>query len=158
MRAMRFECDTITHERNLMFGRRSLLIQINAALFSYVSYSKYMSWISLRGAMAGVLLVLLAIGAHAQSLHEAHERANVPCASCHMPELSDIAPQEKSCVACHGTMLEPREGKQQISPDPHRSPHLGEGEVPVCSECHKIHGKSEVTCVMCHRSFHFEAK
>jgi hypothetical protein len=106
----------------------------------------------------GCFLLVVGAGAHAQSLHDAHERANVPCAACHMPEPSDIAPQEKSCVACHGTMLEPREGKQEIWPDPHRSPHLGAGEVPVCSECHKIHTKSEVTCVMCHRNFKFEPK
>jgi hypothetical protein len=134
------------------------LIEINARSSGYVNYYQHVIWMPLRAALTGVLLLVFGIGAHAQSLHEAHERANVPCAACHMPELSDIAPQEKSCVACHGTMLEPREGKQQIWPDPHRSPHLGEGEVPVCSECHKIHGKSEVTCVMCHRSFHFEAK
>jgi hypothetical protein len=114
--------------------------------------------VSLRAACAGALLLIAGAGAGAQSLHEAHERARVPCSACHMPELSEIAPQEKSCVACHGTMLEPREGKRDTGPDPHRSPHLGEGEVPVCSDCHKVHGKSEVTCVMCHRGFRFDVK
>jgi len=112
----------------------------------------------LHGAAVVSFVLVVSAGALGQSLHDAHEKANVPCAACHMPKPTDIAPQEQSCVACHGTMLEPREGKEQIWPDPHRSPHLGAGEVPICSECHKVHSESEVTCVMCHRSFEFKAK
>ena len=142
-------------------ARDAQLTQVNAEssfLIEIISMAKSL----LRRAVYGAILLLTMSvtegGVEAQSLHEAHERANVPCAACHMPEPSDIAPQEKSCVVCHGTMLEPREGEQQVWPDPHRSPHLGEGEVSTCRDCHKIHGKSEVTCVMCHRSFQFEVK
>jgi hypothetical protein len=53
-------------------------------------------------------------------------------------------------------MISPLAAEETASgPNPHRSPHLGPGEVPVCSECHSVHGKSEDTCSMCHRGFGF---
>lgn len=96
--------------------------------------------------------------ASAQALHDVHENAGVPCAACHQETPPAAAPPNATCVGCHGTMLETREGADALAPDPHRSPHLGAGEVPVCAECHSIHGQSEVTCVMCHRGFQFDVK
>lgn len=101
--------------------------------------------------------VLLGSHAQGQALHDVHGNAGVSCAACHREEPATVAPPDAICVACHGTMIED-DGQETRFPDPHRSPHLGPGEVPVCSECHSIHGQSEVTCVMCHRGFQFDIK
>lgn len=102
-------------------------------------------------------ILFLNVPAGAQALHGLHEGANVPCAACHREDPPAPVANE-TCVACHGTMIEPREDDAAAMPDPHRSPHLGADEVPVCTECHSIHGQSEVTCVMCHRGFEFDIK
>lgn len=91
-----------------------------------------------------------------QALHDVHRNAGVACEACHQETPPALTPPDTACVACHGTMLDGRQGA--ISPDPHRSPHLGTGEVPACSDCHHIHRPSEVTCVMCHRGFQFNIK
>jgi hypothetical protein len=154
-------CGRVPNITKMLESLGAQLTQVNAESSVFIKIISMDKSLLLRAVYGVILLFSVSMiegRVAAQSLHEAHERANVPCAACHMPEPSDIAPQEKSCVVCHGTMLEPREGEQQVWPDPHRSPHLGEGEVPTCRDCHKIHGKSEVTCVMCHRSFQFEVK
>ena len=94
-------------------------------------------------------------GADAQGLHDIHADVGVPCVACHIGEdVPADTPPNSTCVACHGTMIEPlADGEEVRLPDPHRSPHLGPGEVPDCASCHSIHGQSEFTCVMCHRSF-----
>ncbi|QDZ01552.1 cytochrome c3 family protein [Nitratireductor mangrovi] len=94
--------------------------------------------------------------ANGQALHDIHEGVGVPCAACHQGQQEMTAPPDAICVACHGTMI--GEEHPVMSPDPHRSPHLGPDEIPACNDCHKIHGESEVTCVMCHRSFEFKIK
>jgi len=94
----------------------------------------------------------------AQSLHDVHQGAGVPCAACHQEAPPAVAPPNGTCIACHGTMLEDIEGRAPSSPDPHRSPHLGPGEIPACTECHKVHSPSEVTCVQCHRGFEFNIR
>ena len=96
-------------------------------------------------------------GANPQALHDIHKGAGVECAACHQTPPPAVVPNA-ACVACHGTMLGPREGAIPLFPDPHNSPHLGAGEVPVCSDCHKIHGVAEVTCSVCHRGFQFNLK
>ncbi|MDP1667847.1 cytochrome c3 family protein [Phaeovulum sp.] len=103
-----------------------------------------------------ILVVVLGAafpGMSAQA-QDPHTNAGVPLVACHEFDPSAPVPNA-TCVACHGTMLEPIEGASAPLPDPHRSPHLGPGEVPVCAECHSIHGKSEVTCVICHQGFKF---
>jgi len=94
-----------------------------------------------------------------QALHDVHVNAGLTCNACHT-QLDPISPvPDATCVACHGTMIgEPREGGNISFPDPHRSPHLAPGEVPACTECHRIHQPSEVTCTVCHRAFEFEIK
>lgn len=106
-----------------------------------------------------LLAVLLGLfsSAGAQALHDVHKGAGIECAACHQAPPPAPVPNE-TCVACHGTMLVPRSGSAPISPNPHNNPHLGTGQVPVCSECHKIHGVSEVTCSVCHRGFQFDIK
>lgn len=107
-----------------------------------------------------ILAVLLgtATMASGQALHDAHSNAGVPCTACHqeMPPTESVP--STTCVGCHGTMIEPLQGTPPTAFDPHRSPHLGPGEVPVCTECHKVHRPSEVTCAMCHRGIGFEIK
>lgn len=102
-----------------------------------------------------MLLVSSSFSAASQALHDVHENAKVPCAACHQEVPPAVAPPDTTCVACHGTMLD---GPGTQSPDPHRSPHLGAGEIPACSDCHHIHRPSEVTCVMCHRGFQLNFK
>lgn len=109
-------------------------------------------------ALTFLALSSAALFAQVPSLHDVHKNAGVACATCHQETPAAVAPPDATCVACHGTMIEPGDAANAPSPDPHRSPHLGPGEVPVCSECHKIHGKSEVTCIACHRGFQFDIK
>jgi hypothetical protein len=94
--------------------------------------------------------------AFAQMLHEVHEGAGIPCAACHTEDPPSDPTPTATCVACHGTMIGPPGEDDVRRPDPHRSPHLGPDEVPVCSECHSVHGKSEDSCSVCHRGFGFE--
>ncbi len=98
-----------------------------------------------------------ASASYGQALHDAHSKALVPCAACHKQTPPEPKPPDSVCVTCHGTML-PSAGRIAKSPDPHASPHLGPGEVPVCGDCHRVHKPSEVTCVMCHRGFQFKIK
>lgn len=102
-----------------------------------------------------MLLVSSVSNATSQALHDVHRNAGVPCTACHQEVPPALAPPDTTCVACHGTMLD---GLGTLFPDPHRSPHLGPGEIPTCSDCHRIHRPSEVTCVMCHRGFQFNVK
>ena len=104
-----------------------------------------------------LLVAALFLGSHAQAqtLLDVHGKAGVACAACHRDQSPPAAISDSVCIACHGTMI--GDGAEPApSPDPHRSPHLGPGEVPACNECHSIHGQSEVTCVTCHRGFRFE--
>jgi len=96
--------------------------------------------------------------AAAQGLHDVHYGQGVPCAACHVGEdVPAKTPANDACVTCHGTMIEPLEAGEEVNqPDPHRSPHLGPGEVPDCTSCHSVHGQSASACVMCHRSFEFD--
>lgn len=104
-----------------------------------------------------LLMLLVSSGSNAtsQALHDVHGNAGIPCTACHQEAPPALATPDTTCVACHGTMLD---GPSALSPDPHRSPHLGPGEIPACTECHHIHRPSEVTCVMCHRGFQFNVK
>lgn len=97
-------------------------------------------------------------------LIDRHTAAGVPCESCHTASESSPGEQhppvsipsfDATCVACHGTMLEAPEGKEMSFPNPHVSPHLAPGEVPLCTECHRVHQPGEVTCNLCHRGFNF---
>jgi fumarate reductase flavoprotein subunit len=100
-----------------------------------------------------MLFGLIGTAASAQTLLDIHGKAGVPCAACHQETPAAAAPPDATCVACHGTMVE---GPVPLTPDPHHSPHLGVGETPVCSDCHKVHRPSEVTCNLCHKGFNFE--
>lgn len=106
--------------------------------------------------LVSMFWAVTATAAGGQTLHDTHEGAGVSCAICHQETPPAVAPPDALCVACHGTMLD--SGPSILTPDPHHSPHLGAGEVPVCSDCHHIHRPSEVTCVMCHRGFQFDIK
>lgn len=94
-------------------------------------------------------------------LVDKHIAAGVACESCHATgevggnEGQPAGPTsfDTLCVACHGTMLEVPEGEEMSFPNPHISPHLAPDEVPVCTECHRVHEPGEVTCNLCHRSF-----
>jgi hypothetical protein len=97
-------------------------------------------------------------------LIDKHTAAGVLCESCHAK--GEAEPREQhppvpipsfdaTCVACHGTMLDDSEGKEMSFPNPHMSPHLAPGEVPQCTECHRVHAPGEVTCNLCHRGFNF---
>lgn len=97
-------------------------------------------------------------------LIDKHTAAGVPCESCHAKVEAEPGEQhppvpipsfDATCVACHGTMLEAPEGKEMSFPNPHVSPHLAPGEVPQCTECHRVHAPGEVTCNLCHRGFNF---
>lgn len=100
-------------------------------------------------------LLATAAPAFAQMLHDVHAGAGIPCSACHTETPPSDPTPTATCVACHGTMIGPLDAEDVRWPDPHRSPHLGPGEVPVCSECHSVHGKSEDTCSLCHRGFGF---
>lgn len=101
-------------------------------------------------------LLATAAPAFAQMLHDVHAGAGIPCSACHTETPPSDPTPTATCVACHGTMIGPLDAEDVRWPDPHRSPHLGPGEVPVCSECHSVHGQSEDTCSLCHRGFSFE--
>jgi hypothetical protein len=95
-------------------------------------------------------------------LIDRHTAAGVPCQACHTPGEAEPADRplplssfDTTCVACHGTMLEPAEGKEMSFPNPHVSPHLSPNEAPPCTECHRVHEPGEVTCNLCHRGFNF---
>lgn len=106
-----------------------------------------------------VLAVFLATAfqVSAQALHDLHQGAGVPCTACHVENPPAARTPIETCVACHGTMVGPIEVEPAVpGPDPHRSPHLGPDEVPVCTECHRVHRPSEDTCSVCHRGFLFE--
>ena len=104
-----------------------------------------------------VILCLSSATLAAQALHDVHAGAGVQCTACHeqFPPLPGATTPDSTCIACHGTMLDTASASL---PNPHASPHLGPGEVPACTECHKVHEPSEVTCVMCHRGFQFDIK
>ena len=91
-------------------------------------------------------------------LIDKHTAAGVSCESCHVGGLTAAPPTSASlnatCVACHGTMID-LPAADLSSPNPHLSPHLAPGEVPQCTECHRVHEPGEVTCTMCHRGFRF---
>lgn len=105
-------------------------------------------------ALVSIIPVGFGSFAGAQTLHDMHQQAGIACTACHQETPAAAAPPDATCVACHGTMLD----GAQLAPDPHRSPHLSAGEVPVCSDCHHIHRPSEVSCVTCHRGFQFDVK
>lgn len=109
------------------------------------------------GYAAALAALLLAVPlAHGQALHDRHAGVGVPCAACHQETPASAAPPDAVCVACHGGMI--GQDAPLMSPDPHRSPHLGPDELPACTECHGIHREAEVTCVMCHRGFQFDRR
>lgn len=105
-----------------------------------------------------LLATVPATAVMAQQLHEAHVDAGVECSACHAERPASLAPPQTTCIACHGTMLDSPRPVRPLSPDPHADPHLAPGEVPVCSDCHKVHDASEVTCLICHRRFRYELK
>lgn len=112
-------------------------------------------WIRAAWLVAGTFGALItAATAQGQALHDIHENAGIPCTACHQDQQEMTAPPNELCVACHGTMI--GDDRPVMAPDPHRSPHLGPDEVPVCAECHRVHGKSEDSCSVCHRGFGFE--
>lgn len=109
---------------------------------------------------SGILMAVVMYAtssAYGQALHDVHNRAGVQCAACHQQNPPEPNPPNSTCIGCHGTML-PSSGRAAKSPDPHASPHLGPGEIPVCSDCHRVHKASEVTCIACHRGFQFKIK
>lgn len=106
--------------------------------------------------LVSMFWAVMGSNAFGQALHDVHRNAGVGCVACHQETPPALAPPDATCVACHGTMLDT--GPHALSPDPHRSPHLGPGETPACSDCHHIHRPSEVTCVTCHRGFQFNVK
>jgi hypothetical protein len=104
------------------------------------------------------LLALSGFGLRAQALLEVHEDNFLDCIDCHAEDPAAIAPPDSVCIACHTTMIEPLGAMEVVQPDPHRSPHLFDDEVPVCSDCHKVHEPSVVFCTVCHGAFEFQIK
>lgn len=108
---------------------------------------------------AACAIAATAASASDEGLHGVHAAAGLECAACHTDEgPPEAAPDHEVCVACHGTMLPAADAPAPDGPDPHASPHLMAGETPVCTECHRIHEPSVVTCTMCHRGFEFDIK
>ncbi|SFZ84543.1 Cytochrome c3 [Devosia enhydra] len=102
---------------------------------------------------------LLSVADETALLIDRHTAAGVPCESCHVGGLGMRSPPSapnfnSTCVACHGTMIDLQAGELK-APNPHVSPHLAPGEVPQCTECHRVHEPGEVTCNICHRGFRF---
>jgi hypothetical protein len=109
-------------------------------------------------AAAFVMIAASGAGVSAQVALDVHSALGLACSDCHAEDPPLLAPPNAVCVACHGTMTDAPPPATLPGADPHRSPHLGPREVPVCAECHRIHSPSEVSCAICHQGFEFNIK
>lgn len=91
-------------------------------------------------------------------LFETHHGAGLTCAQCHDERPPDRAPAASKCTGCHGDQATLAGKTSAASPNPHAPPHMAPGETQVCTDCHHIHRRSEVTCTACHRDFFFDVK
>ncbi|MGZ5876336.1 MAG: cytochrome c3 family protein [Bradyrhizobium sp.] len=116
------------------------------------------------------MTVLIAVGAVAvidsRPLHaddrplliEIHRTAGLKCAQCHREQPPKLVPPNTTCLGCHGDQQALASKTSAAMPNPHAPPHLAAGETQVCTECHHVHRRSEVSCSTCHREFEFDVK
>jgi hypothetical protein len=120
------------------------------------------AWTTTLFLFAGAAAVTLASGIlYANDrplLIETHRAAGVECAQCHREQPPKLPPANAVCLGCHGQQQALASKTSAASPNPHAPPHLAEGETQVCTDCHHVHRRSEVSCSTCHPDFYFDVK
>lgn len=76
---------------------------------------------------------------------QAHRKAGLQCANCHLDGLNKLAP-DSACLTCHGSYSSVASATAGIKPNPHAS-HMGNIR---CTICHASHKPSQVYCNQCH--------
>lgn len=79
-------------------------------------------------------------------LIDRHIAAGLSCSACHVENPPATAPDNSSCIKCHGSYSDIAAKTAQDQPNPHAS-HLG--DIP-CASCHHIHQASVTYCAQCH--------
>lgn len=109
------------------------------------------------------VLVLCAAALSVSSAFSASPRNVLPephksfeCPTCHGTSNPTNIPENKTCLACHGTLEKLVESTSEYTLNPHRSPHWG-SDIP-CGTCHKQHEKPTVQCAACHKNQNYRAK
>ncbi|HOJ43535.1 MAG TPA: cytochrome c3 family protein [Syntrophorhabdaceae bacterium] len=87
-----------------------------------------------------------------------HQKSGVTCKECHLENEHKERVSNNQCLGCHGDIQKLVEKTNKVYPNPHASPHLDPGAIPLCTECHKIHKQSVVNCTECHPEFKFNVK
>lgn len=101
------------------------------------------------------LSVLFSIYCFSQSLfaqtlkpHHADAFGGQDCQTCHVDQKAFTAPDQETCIVCHGEMSEIKTELNKDNKYPHQSPHYG--DLVSCSSCHSEHGESKAICNDCH--------
>ena len=88
----------------------------------------------------------------AKELLEAkHKTENVECSACHEEDPPGKAPDETSCMECHGSTSDIIALTAGKYPNVHESFHAEEaGMIDPCLNCHHVHKPSSLSCKVCH--------
>lgn len=70
------------------------------------------------------------------------------CKTCHETEVPTERPNDKTCIACHGTMDKIPTKANKFDKFPHDSDHYG--NTLECTACHAEHKPSRDICSNCH--------
>lgn len=96
--------------------------------------------------MLSVFSVILS--AHGQGLDDTHMKSlGNNCAVCHQETPPALAPNEATCIKCHGDLT--KLGSKPL-PKGAVNPHMNHVEELYCADCHHIHKPSENYCLQCH--------
>ncbi len=74
--------------------------------------------------------------------------ANVQCGQCHNNTQPMQAPQDTTCIQCHGKSSSIKLPVNVNEKNYHNSPHYG--DTVSCLECHREHQPQQNLCKNCH--------
>jgi len=83
-------------------------------------------------------------------LADRHKGKGLACSGCHKESPPQAAVPMAACLSCHGSYIKVARRTDNVSPNPHASPHAPKmGEI-TCEKCHHGHKPSVDMCAECH--------
>jgi uncharacterized paraquat-inducible protein A len=83
-------------------------------------------------------------------LADRHKGKGVECSACHNESPPKASVPMAACLKCHGSYAKVAKRTDNVSPNPHASPHVDKmGEI-ACEKCHHAHKPSVDMCAECH--------
>lgn len=100
--------------------------------------------------LAGILLAASAQAATLSGvpMKDHHAKMIKECSTCHGTAIPTTRPDDKTCIACHGTMDKIPTKPNKFEKFPHASAHYG--DTLDCTTCHSEHKESRALCNDCH--------